>query len=258
MRNFSTVSAAAALLALTACGSSREIEGIASAGACTGCHGGRDNGSGAPPFDTQGVSTATSPSVGAHTAHVSAGVACGACHLDPRTSSAKHRNGTADVDFSALADPTGVATYERGPHTCSTYCHRPVATAGTLPTPAWNNPAVVITACRECHPANGAHGSGDTMTGAHGMHRCARCHGTSALVGCQGCHLGYQRQILTTPAFVNPALHVDGAVQVLGTTVPLHNGAVIRTDWNAGTRSCSTTCHTIPAHGPVTNPQTWP
>ena len=75
MRNFSIVSASIALAALTACATAENVEGVAGGGSgCVSCHGGKDNQSGAPPFDVANNSTTSKPSVGAHTTHITQGV----------------------------------------------------------------------------------------------------------------------------------------------------------------------------------------
>lgn len=166
-----------ALALFAGCGSSRPIDGLTGAASgCVGCHGGLDNATGAPPYDAQGLSS--SAAVGAHTAHVDAGVRCDSCHVVPtQVAFPKHQDGTGDVTFGTAAqDPVLAATpaYDRSSHTCSNvYCHSPsTAPGGTLPAPAWNAPPGAITGCGACHAAN-PHGGGVTLT------QCGGCHPTT-------------------------------------------------------------------------------
>jgi hypothetical protein len=79
----------AAVLSASGCGVARNVEAApASSSACTGCHGGTDNATGAPPRATTGETATSSARVGAHTAHVSGGPLalafdCGECHVKP-------------------------------------------------------------------------------------------------------------------------------------------------------------------------------
>jgi predicted CxxxxCH...CXXCH cytochrome family protein len=184
MRNFSIVSASIALAALTACATAENVEGVAGGGSgCVSCHGGKDNQSGAPPFDVANNSTTSKPSVGAHTTHITQGVTCGACHVDPRNGAAPQHgtlgHGKAEVVFSGISaspDPANAATYSRSNNTCSNvYCHEPFrSAAGSLPTPTWNVPAGTITGCDACHQGPSViHG------GALGLTQCATCHPTT-------------------------------------------------------------------------------
>ena len=179
MRNFSIVSATIALAALTACATAENVEGVAGGGSgCVSCHGGKDNQSGAPPFDVANNSTTSAPSVGAHTTHITQGLTCSACHVDPRNGPAPRHgtrgHGNAEVVFSALADPSHIATYDRSAHTCSNvYCHQPTGTPGSLPTPTWNVPAGTITGCAACHEGPA------TIHGGVALNLCATCHPTT-------------------------------------------------------------------------------
>jgi predicted CxxxxCH...CXXCH cytochrome family protein len=190
MRNFSAVCAVLVLAALTACATGQNVEGVQSASSCTSCHGGKDNQSGAPPLDAHGLST--SAAVGAHTTHVSAGVQCSACHVDPRVvpTNTTHQNGVADVIFGAIAQDPGsasTAVYNRATHTCSNvYCHSPsTAPGGALPTPAWGG---TISGCTACHAGPAVvHGGGLVQT------QCVLCHpttvdATGAIVAGGGTH----------------------------------------------------------------------
>ncbi len=173
MRNQSSVLAAIALAALaTACASSRDVDAVGGS-SCTGCHGGKNDTSGAPPFDVQGATS--SVAVGAHARHLAVGVTCETCHRVPASVGAPgHADGTVDVVFGPAAqDPFSASTaaYVSATHTCSSvYCHAPTwAPGGTTP-PPWDG---AITGCGDCHAAVPA------SHGAIGSFACSTCHQTT-------------------------------------------------------------------------------
>jgi predicted CxxxxCH...CXXCH cytochrome family protein len=157
----------------TACGSSRPLEeGTANGGNCTGCHGGKDNLTGAPPTDTKGQDA--SPAVGAHTTHIQFGVACNACHVVPQAvSSPGHMDGRVEVTFGDLATANGATpTYSR--QTCSgTYCHGATIQGGAKKTVDWNADRGRLD-CTSCHgyPPVGAGPHVASPAGAN----CSACH----------------------------------------------------------------------------------
>jgi len=184
---------------------------------CTGCHGGTDNQTGAPPRTTWGQS-ADALRTGAHTRHVTAGavsgaVACSTCHAVPADAFAAGHlgDGPAEVVLTGLAAAGGAApAYARPSGTCSsTYCHggysgtfeytwagepRSFAYAGRNATPGWTGTA----ACGTCH--------GNPPPGSwHGLHnagnQCELCHPDAT--GLPG-----------SAVVSNPALHVNGIVEV--------------------------------------------
>jgi predicted CxxxxCH...CXXCH cytochrome family protein len=176
MRNFSIVSATVALAALTACATAENVEGVTGSSGCVSCHGGKDNQSGAPPFDLANATTTSAPTVGAHTTHIAQGVTCSACHVDPSKGPAPlhgtRGHGNAEVVFSSLADPSHLATYDRSAHTCANvYCH--TQSGASLPTPTWNVPAGTITGCDACHQGPA------TIHGGVAVTLCATCHPTT-------------------------------------------------------------------------------
>lgn len=259
---------------------------------CTFCHGDASKtrlasvndpanvAQGAPPRDVAG--NATSAIVGAHQTHlygkaVSTGVACSNCHAIP-TSFEPHADGTVDVTTRQPGATTVTGGFDPATGTCaSTYCH------GNLPrnpktgnTPAWTDTSGQ-SSCDSCHAANGALcGSagtcGDVETALHEAHRCARCHGNytttstggpnpfSTQVGCFACHPSYQRQLTdrttgaSIPAVTDFAIHVDGAVEVVGTTSGLYYNFSLNLSYTppSGTTpaSCATNCHGISSHQP--------
>lgn len=226
---------------------------------CTFCHGDRtrapSNLRAAPPRDVDGA--VASARTGAHQVHlagkaVSSGVACEDCHGGTARAlpgDFVHANGTTEVTLKRPGDTVATGAYDPVTGTCSnTYCHGNLARNPK----AGNSPSWIATtgqsSCDSCHAPNGALTTADAATDRHGAHMCNACHVTSTHVGCFGCHDGYQRAFETTPAVVNPALHVDGLVEVLQTTAPLFKGVVIHTAFDPVTRSCTTDCHDIGWH----------
>lgn len=199
---------------------------------CTGCHGGTDNLTGAPPRTTWG-NGADAVRVGAHTSHVEGThalanpVACNECHVVPADAfAAGHidQAGTqtpADLTWGTLAT-TGGATpvwTRTPPGTCSaTYCHGSTLPAGTgTPnrTPEWTTTdGSQITCGTACHGSPPPTGPDIGGKPAHRFHiedrsrTCTDCHTNVANAG--------------GTAIANTALHIDGTKQVIrsGTAVP--------------------------------------
>lgn len=191
---------------------------------CTSCHGdpNRTAVTGAdpmlqasPPRNTKGETGATAKGVGAHQTHLTKGsmsklIACNDCHVVPTSTS--HSNGIVGLTFGTLAK-TGNKTPAYDGTSCSgTYCHGNF-TGGKNAAPKWTDGPMTCTSCHEAPPATGDHRRGD-----HDF-ECFECHGT-----------GF------TSTTVNKALHVNGVKDVGGT------GSKIKS-YNAGTRSCSPSCH---------------
>jgi predicted CxxxxCH...CXXCH cytochrome family protein len=199
---------------------------------CTFCHGNRTSGRQSPPLDIQGRSVTTNTSVGKHDRHVAATwmtpIACGECH-PARTASVVtdtahvDGNGIAEVVFGTRSTTGGASpTYTRTSGTSATcasnYCHGNFPGGATTAAPNWASGAAMT--CTSCHgnaPSTGDHSR-------HSGETCAACHGT-----------GYSRTGTTTGT-VNVTLHVNGTKNVGG-------GGSSITSWNAGTRSCSPSCH---------------
>jgi predicted CxxxxCH...CXXCH cytochrome family protein len=207
-----------------ACGSSQTVsETGGQATSCTACHGGQDNMTGAPPFDTNGRSDPALASVGAHTAHVQAGAlagafGCDACHPAPGPN---HGSGTVQVSFGALSTANGtVSPVYNGSYTscASTYCHGAFAEGNPTTVPVWTKGASQA-ACGSCH--------GDPAVTPSALPRvhvrlaagstnatCSICHpatvradGTIDVAG--GKHVDGQRQ--TDPAAIHPASWMTAA-----------------------------------------------
>jgi predicted CxxxxCH...CXXCH cytochrome family protein len=187
---------------------------------CTFCHGGTASTSGAPPKGTWGFRTDLAR-IGAHTKHLTAGaisgaVPCATCHVVPaNATSTDHMNGSAaTVTWSGIA-ATGGATpaWNRATLTCSsTYCHggysgtfvydfwgpAQVAYAGSNATPKWTDGPMTCTSCHANPPQNG------------NWH--APSHG-----GGSNCDLCHPHVNSTGTAILNPALHINGVVEVQAT-----------------------------------------
>ncbi|MBK9517698.1 MAG: CxxxxCH/CxxCH domain-containing protein [Anaeromyxobacter sp.] len=211
--------------ALSGCDKARQAQGPEGGviTSCTGCHGGVDNTTGAPPRDVAGNTLTSVVTVGAHSTHLAAGVDCAACHAVPsRVDSAGHIDGgaTPKVKFSGAAvlggaTPTWNRTGAGGQGTCSNvYCHGATLAAGGQATqPTWS-------------------GSPLTMPGAP----CGSCHGTAATNGapaghastldrtdCNNCHAGTVLPDGTIKPRAEGGLHVDGEVQsVAGSCTSCH------------------------------------
>ncbi len=239
MPNISTASAVIALSVLSACASSRDVEGT---GGCVDCHGDASKigtaatlADAAPPRDTQG--NTTSLAVGAHRAHVrgkqlSVGVACASCHPIP-TSVADHARGDGAV---VLRDPQGnsVGTFtarsgSTAASCAATYCHGgftggagSTSVSWTLPGTA---PALTCTSCHGSPPATGKHAS-VFQPHAWMRDRCDYCHFDVATTA-------------TTLKSTGRALHVNGVKDV---TVTNSDGSAPEGTYSSG--SCMPGCHT--------------
>jgi len=132
---------------------------------CGTCHG--DGERATPPRDPC-LFPGTSPSAGAHEAHLRASplhaspFTCETCHPS-RTAdfTGAHGDGVVDLAFDAERAGDG-GTYDPATRTCTVGCHRQ---GGARPTPAWNELGPMR--CNDCHsspPAN------------HPRGECVACH----------------------------------------------------------------------------------
>lgn len=148
------------------------------------CHGGQQDGSGAPPKDVDGVTAPNLISFPDHGAHIAAGYGCSECHYQPVDYLTNGHvfgdvtPGFGEIDYSAGL--SAVATYANG--TCSNaYCHGSgrgpdgTVTAGTGPL-----------GCTSCHPNAGSNANEwNQMSGRHRVHlqengiTCSNCHGNT-------------------------------------------------------------------------------
>lgn len=245
MRNISILSAAA-LLALSACASSRDVQG---GNDCVGCHGDASKtgpdavlADAAPPRDTLG--NTVSPRVGAHQAHVRGGalataVACSSCHPVP-SSVAEHVNGVTQVTLRGPSGaPTGTYTPRTGgtAATCaSVYCHGSFVGGVANNTPSWDGLGTQ-SACNTCHgnpPATGRHPS---VFAPHAY------MGTK----CNYCHFDVATDGAITPG--GRSLHVNGVKNV---TVTNFDGTEASGTYSNG--SCNPGCHSDTG---AVSPQPW-
>jgi predicted CxxxxCH...CXXCH cytochrome family protein len=151
---------------------------------CTGCHGGKDNATGAPPYGLSHDSLPTDLAVGAHTVHLqgaafSDGVLCQSCHRVPLAiADGGHfgEDSIAEINFAGLSGAQGAWT--RSTATCAgTYCHGNFTGGDPTNSPNWTAPGSV--ACGSCHDA----GANPAQLGwkhqfhvAEGGLKCAECH----------------------------------------------------------------------------------
>lgn len=168
---------------------------------CTDCHGNPDTGDPAPPRDAQDRTATTEIGVGAHQAHLQAGswrrdLSCEECHAVPTAvSDPRHIDGgPAELTWGLLAS-TGDASplWNRAAATCEgVYCHGATLGGGSNTSPLWTQVDGSQAACGTCHalPPPAPHSAST---------RCADCHG--AVVD-------------ANRNFVNPALHINGQVEV--------------------------------------------
>jgi predicted CxxxxCH...CXXCH cytochrome family protein len=182
------------------------------AGCALDCHG--TSTSNAPPQSLAGATDTSAIAVGAHQAHLGAAptwhraVACADCHVVPaEVGSPGHLDGDgkAEVRFGMVAGPGSTWTGT----TCTTGCHGSAAMGGVQATPEWTRVDGTQATCGSCHgvPPPPSHPA-DT--------RCAQCH-PSLEEGSR--------------TFRDPALHINGAVDVVG---------------GAATGGC-TSCHGSPS-----------
>jgi predicted CxxxxCH...CXXCH cytochrome family protein len=174
---------------------------------CSSCHGSHK--SIAPPKAVNGSTKTSEIGVGAHQAHVldnkvSRAIACGECH--PMPSDMQHhpdpKGGRADVVFGALATQADAkAAWELNQARCTnTYCHgATLRGAETRPPPVWTRVDGSQATCTSCH--------GNPPGGNHPAGACEACHG--AVVG-------------PGRVIVNPALHINGKVEVSSTCTSCH------------------------------------
>jgi len=173
------VAAFLAAALLSACDAVRPLEDAREGrAACTACHGGGDNGTGAPPVGVNGL--ATGPGVGAHTVHVNAGVACDSCHVVPTMvgSPGHATGGRGQVTFGGLAlggapadrAAAGPPQYDPATYSCSAvYCHGGTLEAGGSNTaPSWGQ---ILANCGTCHafppPSHAAYTNRLICSGCH-------------------------------------------------------------------------------------------
>ncbi len=175
--------------------------------ACTHCHGGVDNLTGAPPRGLRGETSAAALAVGAHTTHmegsyVADAFLCTECHIVPTVLTDPGHwaiDSMAEITWGDLAGNSSL--WDRATRECSsTYCHGNFSGGYTSNTPIWTAPGQA--ACGSCHD-DGT--NPDDLSGRHKKHvrdkdvECYECHSTTVGAGL---------------AIIGKHVHVDGQIQV--------------------------------------------
>jgi predicted CxxxxCH...CXXCH cytochrome family protein len=218
MHRASSLGAAAAALALAACGSARVAQTpLAGDSVCASCHTAPGQG---PPFrDTSGSIDPGRVTVGAHNAHLqpvfTSPISCGECHQVPQgVNDPGHLDAVPpnDVQFGTLARTGGASpVYHQGDGCAASYCHGNFPGGTRTNTPPWVGGAGAAQ-CGSCHgipPPSGRHPEHLTAGVS-----CDRCHGS----------------FLETT-------HVNGTVDV---PLPVYNRQF---------KTCAAACH---------DPRSWP
>jgi predicted CxxxxCH...CXXCH cytochrome family protein len=267
------VASLAGAVSLAACDKARPAGATSAARTCTGCHGGTDNTTGAPPRAVDGSTAVSNVKVGSHTAHIKAGVACESCHRVPaRIEDAGHIDNTVSIVFSDLAKKgipvdQQATMWNPASGTCAVYCHGTgLGLGGTNLTPVWTAPPAGGLGCTSCHaapPAIPPHSPGLALT------TCATCHATTVqnvngvptIVkggthvngqadasggSCTGCHGDSTRQELVALDQAAPPKDLSGATtgaKVGAHQTHLHDGPLARAFVCAE-------CHTVPSAVP--------
>jgi predicted CxxxxCH...CXXCH cytochrome family protein len=186
--------------AATGCLNRRDETAAPAPNPCTRCHGdakrpGEPLTQAAPPTDLAGHSDPSFRGVGAHQIHLNASpthapIACQQCHVVPQhVGDAGHADHKAPavITFGDIATSGGRSpSYDPATRHCSdTYCHRDSDEV-------WNQPRDSAKACGTCHtlPPPAPH------------------------VQAQNCYACHKDVIDKDRNFINPALHVDGKVEV--------------------------------------------
>lgn len=169
---------------------------------CTDCHGNEETGNPAPPRDTQGRTSTSEVTVGAHQSHLGpsdwrSGISCEECHRVPTAVNDPGHidGGPAELTWGSLATSGDASpVWDRVAATCDgVYCHGgTLGPGGSNTSPSWTQVDGSQAACGTCHglPPAPPHPQGTA---------CADCHGE--VVDASG-------------NFVNPDLHINGRVEV--------------------------------------------
>lgn len=200
---------------------------------CTSCHGSALNA--APPQDSQGVTSRTARTVGAHQEHLTVEpwrrtITCIDCHRVPATiEEPGHLDpAPAELTFGPVANASNVSSTFNG-NTCTTYCHGVTLTGGTLLQPDW-------------------------MTGPN--IGCGRCHGNPPPAPhpavtpylCVTCHLDI---------FAQPERHIDGQLDVTVSCTTCHGGNGSPAPPQDTQGATSTTVRGVGAHRSHLGPSNW-
>jgi len=176
--------------------------------ACTHCHGGVDNTTGAPPLGLRGEMTTDEAAVGAHTIHldggsVADGFACNQCHLVPSVLTDPGHwavDSVAELTWGPLAG----AASQWNPATlrCSNvYCHGNFTGGYAANSPLWTVHGQA--GCGSCHDVGARP---QDLSGRHEDHvveenvQCYQCHATTVNSGL---------------SIIGTSVHVDGQKTVV-------------------------------------------
>jgi predicted CxxxxCH...CXXCH cytochrome family protein len=164
---------------------------------CTGCHGGIDNNTGAPPYDLSGNTNSSAKGVGAHTAHVGSPewiqpLDCSECHVKPaQVNWPGHVDSDrpAEITWGELSKTDGLSPQWNGTNCNNVYCHGKSLTGGNNNNPVWTSDQDLT--CDACHGLA-------PNTGGHNKHTA------DYRIECSTCHDGYVNNS------VNKQVHVNG------------------------------------------------
>ncbi len=181
---------------------------------CTSCHGDKATNNPAPPLGTKGESLTTEAAVGAHRQHLGGSTwhragQCTDCHAVP--TSTTHSNGAVDFAWGTVSSADAASpSFSLSTVTCNgTYCHGttllgPNAGGTVNRNPVWTTVNGTWDACgTTCHtnPPGGSHPASNA---------CPTCH--TAVIS------SFVPGNPPTVSWSNPALHIDGKVDVVGLT----------------------------------------
>jgi predicted CxxxxCH...CXXCH cytochrome family protein len=210
-------------VAAVGCQSCHRAAGPAPELTCTGCHGGTDNSTGAPPraqWAFRSDAAEASLRAGAHTTHLSLSaiaptIGCSVCHATPADMFASghiDQATTANVAFTGLAaiGITPAPTWDRSAPTCAVYCHGATLHGGSLTTPIWTAVGQGQAACGTCHgipPTNPPHPTvSASLVGCHDCHpETIDAAGAMILPLSGGKHLNGLIDGGHTPSWITPA-----------------------------------------------------
>lgn len=209
-----------------------------STGACTSCHGGLDNNSGAPPSGLRGEIDDTTLAVGAHTIHlegsdIAAAYPCQTCHIVPALSTdVSHLDlnragpildSIAEITWGGIVDSSS-AIWDRASGQCQNlYCHGNFLGGYASNAPVWKGENQAE--CGSCH---------DVGTNPIDLKFHHDFHIETVGLICNDCHASV---VDSTLNILNTTLHVNGVVDT-----SIVDRTVCNNCHDVGTGSC-VTCH---------------
>jgi predicted CxxxxCH...CXXCH cytochrome family protein len=193
---------------------------------CVFCHGGKDNGTGAPPIGVRGETARSATGVGAHTKHAAdtdnhAAYNCAVCHgtkpasiddtghIDPGVP-------PATVKFTGISGTSAAWTHSSA-NCNSLYCHG----NGRAPSGQVSWLSTTQLDCSSCHAFKG---DPSGLSGKHEKHVKDKGY------GCEKCHAA---DVNASDKITDKKLHVNGVADV---SVP---GGT----WNGTDKTCTNACH---------------